>query len=85
MGKSAGSDQPMKMMLSAEYFTLRYFSQKAIYTAAWNEKGPQISSNQIMSNSTYARGNELAYKNNKDKYTREYYPYLNCKSVQVTY
>jgi len=32
MGKSAGSNQPMKMMLSAEYFTMRYFSQKTIYT-----------------------------------------------------
>ena len=41
MGKSAGSNQPMKMMLSAEYFTLRYFGQKAINTAAWNENGPQ--------------------------------------------
>ena len=31
IGKSAGSNQPMKIMLSAEYFTLWYYSQKAIY------------------------------------------------------
>ena len=40
MGKSAGSNQPMKMILSVEYFTLWYYSPKAIYTTAWNKKGP---------------------------------------------
>jgi len=34
MGKTADSNQPMKMMLSAEYFTLWYFSQEAIYITA---------------------------------------------------
>jgi len=42
MGKSAGSNQPMKMVLSVKYFTLWYYSPKAIYTTAWNRNGPEI-------------------------------------------
>jgi len=34
MGTSAGSNQPIKMMLSAEYFTLWYFGPKAINATA---------------------------------------------------